>query len=226
MKRTATVIGALGLTLGLGAGFATAEPVTEPAEVSTGSTVIDTIERAATAEDAAGAIQTAAGEITVKALRECGLGALIGTATDEATVKNVGVFVSAVSKRILAITNGPAAVISVVAGGCVERSLLAFDVNSGSAKMGGSVASLALGGLLGTGSLAAASSDSGSADLGLEGWFDELLGAGSSDTASADSASSDTASADSASASGLLDSGSLEASAPVSDALLAGAAGA
>lgn len=217
MKRTVALVGVLGLSLGVGAGVASA--------ADTGSTAIDSITRAASQEDANGAIATAAGEMTVKGLRECGLGALIGNTTDELSVKNVTTFVSAASKRLIAITNGPAAVISLAAGGCVERALVAFDVSTGSAKTAGSVASMALGGFMGTGSLASASSDSGSADSGL-------LDAASSDTASSDTASADSGSADTASAdsgsldSGSLDAGSLEASAPVSDALIAGAVGA
>src|SRR6478735_7515131 len=82
MKRTAAVVGALGLTLGLGAGAATANaqvvpapaaaeatPEVLPGQVGTGSMVIDTIERAANEEDAAGAIMTATGEMTVEGLR-------------------------------------------------------------------------------------------------------------------------------------------------------------
>ncbi|MGW4481469.1 hypothetical protein [Rhodococcus triatomae] len=235
MKRTAAVVGALGLTIGLGAGVATANAPVEPApaeavpaeatatesepdEFATGSMAIDTIVRAANEEDAAGAVATAVGTMTVDGLRECGLGMLIGTTTDEFTPRNVGTFLSVAGKRLVAIAQGPAAVVSVVAGGCVERSLLmAFDVPAGHAKISGSVASLALGGLLGTGLLATASSDTG------------LLDAASSDTASADSASSDTSSADTASADtgseGLLDAGSLAASEPVSETLMAGTAG-
>ncbi|CRK51589.1 conserved exported hypothetical protein [Rhodococcus sp. RD6.2] len=231
MKRTAAVVGALGLTLGLGAGAATANaqvvpapaaaeatPEVLPGQVGTGSMVIDTIERAANEEDAAGAIMTATGEMTAEGLRECGLGMLIGTTTEEFTPRNVGTFLTVAGKRLVAIAQGPAAVVSVVAGGCVERALLnAYDVPAGSAKISGSVASLALGGLLGTGLLATASSDTGLLDAASSGT--------GSDTASADTASADTASSDTGSA-GLFDSGSLEASAPISDSLLAGSAGA
>ena len=236
MKRTAAVVGALGLTLGLGAGAATANaqvvpapaaveatPEVLPGQVGTGSMVIDTIERAANEEDAAGAIMTATGEMTVEGLRECGLGMLIGTTTEEFTPRNVGTFLTVAGKRLVAIAQGPAAVVSVVAGGCVERALLnAYDVPAGSAKISGSVASLALGGLLGTGLLATASSDTGLLDAASSGTGSDTA---SADTASADTASSDTASSDTGSA-GLFDSGSLEASAPISDSLLAGSAGA
>ncbi|MFD4293127.1 hypothetical protein ACFWPA_19335 [Rhodococcus sp. NPDC058505] len=210
LTRTATLVATVGLALGAGSGIA----IAAPAEGGTGSTAIETIERAATQEDANGAVQTAVGEMTVKGLRECGLGALIGKTTDEMSVKNVAVFVGAMGKRVVALVEGPAALVSVAAGGCVERTLLAFDVSSGSAAAGGSVASLALGGFLGTGSLASASSDTGSSAAGL-------LDSASSDTGSADAASSDT---------GSLDTGSLgadlEASGAVSDALFAGSAGA
>lgn len=236
MKRTAAVVGALGLTLGLGAGAATANaqvvpapaaaeatPEVLPGQVGTGSMVIDTIERAANEEDAAGAIMTATGEMTAEGLRECGLGMLIGTTTEEFTPRNVGTFLTVAGKRLVAIAQGPAAVVSVVAGGCVERALLnAYDVPAGSAKISGSVASLALGGLLGTGLLATASSDTGLLDAASSGTGSDTA---SSDAASADTASSDTASSDTGSA-GLFDSGSLEASAPISDSLLAGSAGA
>ncbi|MFD1813278.1 hypothetical protein [Rhodococcus gannanensis] len=240
MKRTAAVVGALGLTIGLGAGVATANAPVEPApvqpaaeavpaeaaateptaeEFATGSMAIDTIVRAANEEDAAGAIATAVGTMTVDGLRECGLGMLIGATTDEMTPKNVGTFLTVAGKRLIAIAQGPAAVISVVAGGCVERSLLmAFDVPAGPAKISGSVASLALGGLLGTGLLATASS------AGDSGLLDAASSAASSDTASADTASADTSSAGTGSE-GLLDAGSLAASEPVSDTLMAGAAG-
>lgn len=236
MKRTAAMVGALGLTLGLGAGAATANaqvvpapaaaeatPEVLPGQVGTGSMVIDTIERAANEEDAAGAIMTATGEMTAEGLRECGLGMLIGTTTEEFTPRNVGTFLTVAGKRLVAIAQGPAAVVSVVAGGCVERALLnAYDVPAGSAKISGSVASLALGGLLGTGLLATASSDTGLLDAASSGTGSDTA---SADTASSDTASSDTASSDTGSA-GLFDSGSLEASAPISDSLLAGSAGA
>ncbi len=230
------MVGALGLTLGLGAGAATANaqvvpapaaaeatPEVLPGQVGTGSMVIDTIERAANEEDAAGAIMTATGEMTAEGLRECGLGMLIGTTTEEFTPRNVGTFLTVAGKRLVAIAQGPAAVVSVVAGGCVERALLnAYDVPAGSAKISGSVASLALGGLLGTGLLATASSDTGLLDAASSGTGSDTA---SADTASSDTASSDTASSDTGSA-GLFDSGSLEASAPISDSLLAGSAGA
>lgn len=211
MKRTATVIGALGLTLGLGAGIATAAPAE-----STGSTAVDALQRAATAEDAETAIQTAAGEIAVKGLRECGLGALVGTTTDELTVKNVIVFVNAAGRRIVAVINGPAAIISVAASGCVERSLVAFDVNPKTAKFGGSVAGLAFGGSIGTlfpdSILAAGSTDTASAEsLLTSDSAESALASGSTETASADTGSLDTA--------------SLDASLPVSDALVSGSLG-
>lgn len=216
MKRTATAIGALGLTLGLGAGVATAQPAVEPTEQvetidSTGSTAVDALQRAATAEDAETAIQTAAGEIGVKALRECGLGALIGNTTDELTTKNVMVFVNAAAKRIVAVINGPAAIVSTAAGGCVERALVAFDVEAKTAKFGGSVAGLAFGGSLGTlfpdSILSAGSTDSGSAEAVLTSESaGSLLASGSGDA-------------------GSVDTGSLAASEPVSDALVSGALG-
>ena len=214
MKRTAVALGALGLSLGLGAGVASA--------ADTGSTVIDNIQRAAAQEDAQGAVQTAAGDMTGQALRECGLGALIGATTDEMSLKNVGVFVTAAAERVVALAEGPAAIVSLAASGCVERALLSFDVDSGSANFAGSVTSLALGGMLGTGSLAAASSDAPAGDTGTG----SLAGL-SSDAPTGDAAA--TGSLDSASAggdSGSLDSGSLEESKPVAQALFAGAQGA
>ncbi|MFF0816421.1 hypothetical protein ACFYVR_14910 [Rhodococcus sp. NPDC003318] len=211
MKRTATVIGALGLTLGLSAGVATAQPAvaaTEQVESidSTGSTAVDALQRAATAEDAETAIQSAAGEIGVKALRECGLGALVGNTTDELTTKNVLVFVNAATKRIIAVINGPAAIISTAAAGCVERALVAFEVEAKTAKVGGSVAGLAFGGSLGV------------------LFPDSLLSAGSTDSGSAEAVLT-SESAGSLVASGSVDTGSLAASEPVSDALVSGALG-
>lgn len=207
MKRTVVAIGALGLSLGLGTGVASA--------ADTGSTVIDTITRAAAQEDAQGAVQTAAGEMTVKALRECGLGALVGKTTDEMSLTNVGVFLTAAAERVVALAEGPAALVSLAASGCVERALISFDVSSGSASFGGSVASAALGGVLGTGSLASASGDAPSGDSGSLSGDSGSLSGGSSDTPAGDTP-----------AGGSLDAGSLTDSKPVSAALFARSQGA
>ncbi len=214
MKRTAVVLGALGLSLGLGAGVASA--------ADTGSTVIDNIQRAAAQEDAQGAVQTAAGDMTVQALRECGLGALIGNTTDETSLKNVGVFVTAAVERVVAVAEGPAAIVSLAASGCVERALVSFDVSSGSASFAGSVTSLALGGMLGTGSLAGMSSDAPAGDSGsLAGMSSDAPAGDAPATGSLDAASSETEGD-----TGSLDTGSLADSEPVSDSLFAGSQGA
>lgn len=162
-RRIVVLFTTLLLTLGIGSGLANASENLRSIEVPVGVTMIaDSVPTApvtevpvspaqspgvvgpATSEDAAGAIQSSVGEVIIKTIKQCGLGALVGDTTGELTLQNVIVFVTATGKRLAAIAGGPLAVITIAAQGCIERVTKSFGGGSaGSLGDTGSAGSLA-----------------------------------------------------------------------------------
>ncbi|MFE3293317.1 hypothetical protein [Rhodococcus sp. NPDC059234] len=170
-KRIAVFFAALLLMLGLGAGLANAsenvrgienQAVVSVADAATTAKVGEVpvspagspgVVGPAAKEDVDTAAQSSAGTVVVKAIKECGLGALVGNTTDELSLQNVIVFVNAAGKRLAAVAGGPVAIITVAAQGCVERVIDAFGGGTGSLSGLGSLATGSVGGGS-TGSLA------------------------------------------------------------------------
>ncbi|NLG54572.1 MAG: hypothetical protein GX542_02815 [Rhodococcus sp.] len=133
MKRISLVIATAVTALTLGAATAHAQPVapfvppisitesTEDAVPAQGDG--EGVVRTASPVERATAYITAAGDVVVRQLRTCGVGALVGATTSEVSVQNVDVLVNAVGQRLAAVAGGPAAVITVAAYGCLERVL-------------------------------------------------------------------------------------------------------
>ncbi|TQF73264.1 hypothetical protein FK531_06970 [Rhodococcus spelaei] len=163
-KRITIFFTALLLALGLGTGLANASEnprgIENPAAVvsiadSTTATKVGEVPVApanspgvvgpAAREDVDTAAQSSAGTVVVKAIRECGLGALVGNTTSELSLENVIVFVNAAGKRLAAVAGGPVALITVAAQGCMERVIDAFGGGTGSLSGFGSLGSGSLG---------------------------------------------------------------------------------